>query len=312
EDGPGLPPDCDGTRLRFPIEEGAQLVDWNNDGRFDLVVHHWVCGPSLYELVQTLGTDSRFVQRRCAIGRTQCVPMFSSGAPRYEAVRFTGNYGVKLQDLDGDGFVDVVVRGRPREPGMSKPQGAIVYRNTGSAFESVDAKRLAGLRDGRAGSVAFADFDRDGRIDVVYPTRRGTRVLLNRSPRDRTAGTMYVEVLGANGERNQFGRVVAFDVPGIGRKIMRVVDGGSGYLAQDEYVVLAPTAVAAPHRASVAFRASPDVPNRIVEFDIRPGEFARVYEPSREHPRGRIEMSRMPPRQAKCKRQPEAVLTLRS
>ena len=78
-----------------------------------------------------------------------------------------------------------------------------------------------------------------------------------------------------------------------------VVDGGSGYLAQDEYVVLAPTAVAAPHRASVAFRASPDVPNRIVEFDIRPGEFARVYEPSREHPRGRIEMSRMPPRQAK-------------
>jgi hypothetical protein len=297
KDGAALPPDCDGTRLRFPIDEGAQLTDWNNDGRLDLILHHWACGPSLYEFTADAAGGPRFLHRPCTIDSgAPCRPMFSSGPPTYERIRFTGNYGIKVQDLDGDGLVDLVVSGRVVSKEAPKPQGVVVYRNTGVGFEAIDAKPLAGLQQARSGSVAFGDFGRDGRVDVVHAVESGTTVFLNRTPRVATAGTMYVEVLGPSGERNQFGRVVTFEVPGSDRRLLRAVDGGSGYLSQDEYVVLAPTPVAAAHRVRVAFRVASDVPNRFVEFEMLPGEFAKVSEPSSAAPKGRVEISKVQPR----------------
>lgn len=294
KEGAALPPDCDGTRLRFPLDEGAQLVDWNGDGKLDLVLHHWVCGPSLYEYVEDAPGGPRFMHRPCTLdSRDSCKPMFSSGPPRYEPIRYTGNYGIKAQDLDGDGRVDLVVSGRIPSSAVPKPQGVVVYRNTGVGFEAVDARPLSDLRQGRSGSVAFGDFDRDGRVDVVHAVDSGTAIFLNRTQREGTAGTMYVEVVGPKGERNQFGRVVTFDLPGSGRKIVRMVDGGSGYLSQDEYVVLAPTVVSAPHRVRVGFRAASDVPNRVVEFEMRPGELAKVYEPSVDARAGKVEISKV-------------------
>jgi hypothetical protein len=37
-----------------------------------------------------------------------------------------------------------------------------------------------------------------------------------------------------------------------------------------------PAGRAEAHRVSVVFRDSPDVPKRVVEFDMKPGETARV------------------------------------
>jgi hypothetical protein len=151
---------------------------------------------------------------------------------------------------------------------------------------------LSDLKDSRLGSVAFADFDRDGRVDVVYPVAGGTRVFLNRSARLSAGGTMYVDVLGQRGERNQHGRMVTFTMPSSGRKIVRAVDAGSGYLAQDEYTVIATTSDGGAHRVQVVFRDSPDVPKRVVEFEMKPGETARVIEPSPGNPHGTIEIRR--------------------
>ena len=103
---------------------------------------------------------------------------------------------------------------------------------------------------------------------------------------------MYVEVLGQRGERNQHGRMVTFTMPSSGRRIVRSIDGGSGYLAQDEYTVIATTSDAGAHRVSVVFRDSPDVPKRVVEFEMKPGETARVIEPSPGNPDGTIEIRR--------------------
>jgi len=43
---------------------------------------------------------------------------------------------------------------------------------------------------------------------------------------------------------------------------------------------------------SVVFRDSPDVPKRVVEFEMKPGETARVIEPSPGNPDGTIEIRR--------------------
>lgn len=288
-----LPPPCQGVRMSHPIEEGAQLLDWNGDGHLDLLIMHWACGPFLYEFVPEGPDAPRFVERACAVGtESACKPIFSHGAPAYRPVAFTGNFGIKAQDLDGDGLVDFVVSGRRPSTDLPSPMGAVVFRNTGGGFAATAAPPLSDLKDSRLGSVAFADFDRDGRVDVVYPVAGGTRVFLNRSARLSAGGTMYVEVLGPRGERNQYGRMVTFTMPSSGRKIVRSVDGGSGYLAQDEYTVIATTSDAGAHRVQVVFRDSPDVPKRVVEFEMKPGETARVVEPSPGNPDGTIEIRR--------------------
>jgi hypothetical protein len=87
--------------------------------------------------------------------------------------------------------------------------------------------------------------------------------------------------------------VVTFDLPDSDRRLVRAVDGGSGYLSQDEYVVLAPTPSSARHRVRVSFRTASDVPNRVVEFEMRPGELAKVYEPSFDSPNGRVEIAKV-------------------
>jgi hypothetical protein len=288
-----LPPMCQGVRMAYPIEEGAQLLDWNGDGHLDLLIMHWACGPFLYEYVPDGPGAPKFVERACVVGtEAACKPIFSFGAPAFEPVVFTGNFGIKAQDLDGDGLVDIVASGRRASPAMPTPMGAVVFRNTGSGFSATAAPPLSDLKDSRLGSVAFADFDRDGRVDVVYPVAGGTRVFLNRSARLSAGGTMYVEVLGPRGERNQYGRLVTFTMPSSGRRIVRAVDGGSGYLSQDEYTVIATTSDADAHRVSVVFRASPEVPRRVVEFDMKPGETARVLEPSPGNPDGTVEIRR--------------------
>jgi hypothetical protein len=288
-----LPPLCQGARMSYPIDEGAQLLDWNGDGHLDLLIMHWACGPFLYEFVADHPSGARFVERACVFGtESACKPIFSYGAPNYEPVVFTGNFGIKAHDLDGDGLIDIVASGRRASAAVPAPQGAVVFRNTGGGFAATSAPPLSDLKDSRMGSVAFADFDRDGRVDVVYPVAGGTRVFLNRSARLSAGGTMYVEVLGPRGERNQYGRMVTFTMPSSGRKIVRAVDGGSGYLAQDEYTVIATTADAGAHRVSVVFRDSPEVPKRVVEFEMKPGETARVIEPSSGNPGGTIEIRR--------------------
>jgi len=288
-----LPPTCQNYRMSFPIEEGAQLLDWNGDGHLDLLIMHWACGPFLYEYVADAPGGPRFVERACVVGTEgDCKPIFSYGAPNYEPVVFTGNFGIKTQDLDGDGLVDIVASGRRASAAVPTPQGAVVFHNTGAGFTAAAAPPLSDLKDSRMGSVAFADFDRDGRVDVVYPVAGGTRVFLNRSARLSAGGTMYVEVVGARGERNQHGRMVTFTMPASGRKIVRSVDGGSGYLSQDEYTVIATTADAGAHSVKVVFRDAPEVPTRVVEFEMKPGETARVIEPSPANPKGTVELRR--------------------
>ena len=73
-----LPPLCQGVRMSHPIDEGAQLLDWNGDGHLDLLIMHWACGPFLYEFVADDPSGPRFVERACVVGtESACKPIFS-------------------------------------------------------------------------------------------------------------------------------------------------------------------------------------------------------------------------------------------
>ena len=113
--------------------------------------------------------------------------------------------------------------------------------------------------------LACADLDSSGLPDIVgrwlepvgvkpdgTPLRAGRfRVYRNRSA---PGPPLRVRVLGANGARNQQGRIVRVrPLAGPDVTLVRVVESGSGLLAQNGYDVLVPAPWPGPYEVSVRF-----------------------------------------------------------
>jgi hypothetical protein len=268
-------------------DEGAKFLDWNNDGRLDLLLFRWDWGSAhgarLFEF-----TGTQFFERQLAvtIPTATCkhpvagtVPFFSS--PRTTVTDEHGA-GINVYDLDNDGLEDVLVSG--------DNTGSAIFRNNGCGFTEVSAGELASMPGG-SGGMALADLDGNGSIDVIYPASDGVAYYEN----TRVQGHSFtVEVDGPKGEHNQFGRVIQVFPPGTSQIYTRVVDGGSGYLTQNQYPILVGTPYSGTHTVKVYFAplakcvyGGPPCHAAILTFSISPGQRASAYAPSAAYPSGR-------------------------
>lgn len=268
-------------------DEGAKFIDWNNDGQLDLLLLRWSWGPAhgvrLFEF-----TGSQFIERQyasrsvtptCKSPPAGRVPVFSSSRPK---VIGGGTAGINAYDLDGDGLEDILVTG--------DANGSVMFRNNGCGFDDVPGGDLAG-REGGSGAMALADLDGDGTMDIIYPAADGVAYYENMTP--QSGGAFVVEVLGPNGEHNQFGRVLQVHPPGTPQIFTRAVDGGSGYLTQNQYPLLIGTPFAGAHQVQVYFApltaclyGGPPCHATVLSFAISPGQHAQAYAPSAAHPGG--------------------------
>ncbi len=73
---------------------------------------------------------------------------------------FSGS--VAWGDYDNDGRLDFLITGQPNGPNFSQ-----LWRNTGSGFSNVTASVAPGLPGVAQGSVAWGDYDNDGRLDFL-------------------------------------------------------------------------------------------------------------------------------------------------
>lgn len=220
------------------FDEGARFVDWNNDGLFDLVLHHPSLGPRLFTF------DGR------GFSQSDVIPPFP----------YNSSYGMNAADLNNDGLEDIVTAG-------GRLFDTVVLLNNGKAFE-----RGSTAIDGWGNdSLAFADFDEDGDLDIIkreVPYFRYARNQLSLP----APSSFRIEVVGANGEKNQQGRVVRLTPKAhSGTILTRAVDSGSGYMAQGQYELLIGTRYPGPHEATVYFA------DRVVTFTIEPGQSKRVF-----------------------------------
>jgi len=152
----------------------------------------------------------------------------------------TLGFGCGFADLDLDGRLDLVianghiddtVRNIRGNVGYAQPPHLFLNLGNGKFQDVVDTNGgdFAAPRVGRG--LAFADFDRDGDVDLLLTTNNGPAYLF-RNDLHSGSRALRLHLTGAKSNRDAIGAVVRIDHGG--ETQMRTVRGGSSYLSQSE------------------------------------------------------------------------------
>lgn len=206
------------------IGSGVALLDYDNDGRLDLLV---LQGAPLSKgkAASSAGCGARLFHNDTTGRRIQ----FTDVTDKSGLCPHGYGMGVATGDIDNDGYVDVFIThfGAPNQ----------LFHNNGDGTFT-DVTRAAGVAgDGRWGSSAsFFDYDRDGRLDLyvanyVDYTMDGDKECHNyTSARDYCAPTTYRAVSGILYRNRGNGR---FEDVSKRAGITRAVGNGLGVVAAD-------------------------------------------------------------------------------
>ncbi len=190
-------------------------ADIDGDGRFDLFAANY--GPLGF-----LGNRGKgmFEDRSAA----WAIAIDS----RYDACAFA--------DFDNDGRLDLYVNGTVT--GGASWQDSL-FRNSGAAFVDVTPAAIRKLQADHG--VQWADVDTDGDLDLALTGSRSDGmhlVMRNMLPAADAARGLHVRVVDAKGRATRAGAEVRVFAAGSTRLIgARLVDGGSGYDAQNDMPV---------------------------------------------------------------------------
>ncbi len=216
----------------FGVAEGSMGVDagdYDGDGRPDLFVTNYELEDN--SLYQNLG-QGLFSHATVRSG------LGGAGRP------FVG-FGTGFADFDLDGWLDLfVINGHVLyETGRSAYlQPSLLFRNEGSGnnrrFRDVSGEEGGPwFRERHAGrGAATADLDNDGDLDLVVTQQNAPAgVLFNQT---QPAQWLSLQVRGTVSDPDAIGASVHYDFDG--RKLVRHLRSGAGYLSQSDQRILLP------------------------------------------------------------------------
>ena len=195
---------------------GADFGDIDGDGRFDIVMTG--LKNETYDVFLNRGKGE-----------------FEDGSVQtglLKLSRLWSGWGCGLVDLDNDGWVDLFVAGGGLDVQDAQPNR--IFRNNEGKFEDVSAD--AGAEFARAGlhrGAVFADFDRDGRLDVaVTALNAPMEMWWNRTPQQHW---LQLRLTGAQSNRSAIGAEVRCHAGG--REQVRTVSSSVGYASSSDLTV---------------------------------------------------------------------------
>jgi len=146
-------------------------VDWNNDGKKDLI-----SGDTRGQVWVFLNTGTDEAPELAAGVRVQAggVPIISSRYAKGKSNPLMGHYSkLHYGDWDDDGLKDLLIG----QDGTGRGQGGQVafYKNTGTEsepkFDKPELLKLPGPKMSRP-SPYIVDWDADGKLDLLFGTER--------------------------------------------------------------------------------------------------------------------------------------------
>jgi hypothetical protein len=204
---------------------GADFRDFDNDGLPDIVVAGMINDTFL--LFRNLGKRALFED-------------YGQQSGLLMATRPLTGWSLGMYDLDNDGLKDLFFAlshfpRLERYTGSDSVLANRVFRNLGGG-KFADASAGAGL-EGAAHhhGTAFADFDNDGRVDVVVSVLSGPAKLY----RNVTPGGHHwlaLKLRGARGTRDGLGAVVRITLPD-GRILHNHATTSVGYASSSEPLI---------------------------------------------------------------------------
>jgi hypothetical protein len=195
------------------FDEGAQFVDFDNDGDFDLYLRGGYY-PNNHPFLFRNDAGNYFTDASTEAGIAG-IPLF---------------WGDSWADVDDDGDLDLLQVGANSTTRLMLNQGDGTFVADPDFASQVTGREL----------TSWGDADGDGDLDMVVGPN-GKRILinqLNNQPFYR-GSHMRVDVLDEDGYQTMHGATVRLTRLGGGPRDIqtRFVDGGSGYLSQNEYTV---------------------------------------------------------------------------
>jgi hypothetical protein len=202
---------------------GTDMGDYDNDGRFDLVVSN---------------LDNEYL----ALYRKSEGETFEDVSARMGLAAATRNFvgfGVKFVDFDNDGLLDLFlangnVLDNPEvvAPGRRFAQPKLLLRNTGRAFEDVTPQHGKDLLVPKVSrGVAFGDFDNDGDVDMLV-NNSGDRPQLLRNDGGNRYNWLTLVLCGTRSNRDGLGAKIEV-LSGGKWRYFQALGGGSFMAAND-------------------------------------------------------------------------------
>jgi hypothetical protein len=202
-----------------------------------------------YAASRTASIEQMFAERlaraRELRAATLASMLFLNRGSRFEAVplpaeaQWSPVFGMCVADADGDGRDDVFLAQnffatRKELPRLDAGRGLWLRGDGGGGFIPVPAQQSGVVIWGEQRGAAVADYDRDGRVDlVVAQNGAATRLFHNELARPG----LRVRLNGPAGNPDGYG-AVAWLKYGERRGPSREIHGGGGYLSQDSAVIV--------------------------------------------------------------------------
>lgn len=203
---------------------GTDAADYDRSGRPHLIV-------------------GNFTNQMLALYHNEGKNLFVDEAPRSTVGRaslLSLTFGAFFFDYDLDGWLDILsANGHIDEeigrvqPKITFKQAPLLFRNTGKAkFDNVTASQPEGFRRAIvARGAAYADFDRDGDLDILFSTNNGPAYLYRNDGGNKN-NWVSLRLRGTKSNRSGLGAVVRVESAS-GRQT-QTVHSGSSYCSQSD------------------------------------------------------------------------------
>ena len=163
-----------------------------------------------------------------------------SSLPGLKSAYLALGFGTKLFDMDNDGDLDIYVTNGHvidnvalYQPNLRYKQRDLVYENLGNGtFRDISATSGPALQAERVGrGLAVADFDNDGKLDVVISTLDGPPVLLKNHSGD---GAHWLTIQAKGHKSNAFGLGATVTIETSEGTQVREINNAASYLSASD------------------------------------------------------------------------------